>query len=243
MTKLWGLHPKAVVFTKNAHKEPSVSPTTISCRSTMSIQRSKSAPQSIATPIPATHVPRSYSQENVRAKTTRSARPNPAVAGASLTSPSARTHDGDPFSLGSFFPSSRVSDEDGWTWLPSEHAIQEEPEPMAPMAASMLGPTSDRLAAEAIRNEDKLGVLSIKSPFFLNGKALPADTEDRLFSPYTEDEAIDVESLYQSLCARRRSRGGPGDVKANDFSELFLLDEMETEGTSRWETVLDYFGL
>ena len=30
-------------------------------------------------------------------------------------------------------------------------------------------------------------------------------TDDRLFSPYSEDEAVDHESLYLSLCARRRA--------------------------------------
>lgn len=31
------------------------------------------------------------------------------------------------------------------------------------------------------------------------------DTNDRLFSPYSEGEAVDHDSLYLSLCARRRA--------------------------------------
>jgi hypothetical protein len=167
----------------------------------MSIQRSKSAPQAIAA-IPALHVPRSHSHENVRAQPTRSTLAKPFIAGrpTSLASPSARAHDGDPFSLGNFFPSSRVSDEDYWTWLRTEHAIQEEPEPLAPTAPSMLGLTSDMMAAEAIKNEDKLGVLSIS----MSDESCPQLCADRAPAMYR------IPVLY--IQWRRRGASGGGSL-------------------------------
>jgi hypothetical protein len=128
----------------------------------MSIQRSKSAPLSIAGPA-TIHVPRSYSYENVQ----RRAGPfqTTGIAGPStpVVSPSSRARRGDPFSLGNFFPTSRVSDEDDdWSWLRADDAvIHEESQSIASTAPVMLGLAGDKLAADAIKSEDKLGVLSL----------------------------------------------------------------------------------
>ena len=76
-----------------------------------------------------------------------------------------------------------------------------------------------------------------------NSKPLPVD--DRLFSPYSNDEAVDVESLYLSLCARRRARGVPTDLKPTEFAELFLQPGKEevvnAEDGNRWTAFLDSF--
>jgi hypothetical protein len=69
--------------------------------------------------------------------------------------------------------------------------------------------------------------------------------DDRLFSPYSDDEAVDVESLYQSLRARRRARGGPAEFNPTEYAELFLLTgkdnaKVENIGT-RWQAFLDGF--
>ena len=126
----------------------------------MSIQRSKSAPQ-LVSGTSTVHVPRSYSYENVHCKSTRVPPLHRPLA--PLASPSSRIHRGDPFSLGNFFPTSRLSDEDDWNWL---DAIDEEPEATSASTSAFFDLAEDRVAAEdkyaaeAIRSEDKLGILS-----------------------------------------------------------------------------------
>jgi hypothetical protein len=44
-----------------------------------------------------------------------------------------------------------------------------------------------------------------------------SEADDRLFSPYSEEEAIDNDSLYLSLCARRRANhSGDQDTKSDE---------------------------
>ena len=44
-----------------------------------------------------------------------------------------------------------------------------------------------------------------------------SEADDRLFSPYSEEEAIDNDSLYLSLCARRRANNsGDQDTKSDE---------------------------
>lgn len=65
--------------------------------------------------------------------------------------------------------------------------------------------------------------------------------DDRLFSPYSDDEAVDIESLYLSLCARR-ARGGSTDFEPTDVAELFFsASEEKEEGTGRWKRFLEGF--
>lgn len=127
----------------------------------MPIQRSKSAPQSIAG-VSTVHVARSYSHENVHHKPVQVAPFRPGSSRA-LALPSSRVHKGDPFNLGNFFPTSRVfEEEEDWNWLRSDHSTHAESMAVVRTPAPMMfGLVGDKLATEAIKNEDKLGVLSL----------------------------------------------------------------------------------
>lgn len=78
-----------------------------------------------------------------------------------LLSPALRVDRDDPFNLTSFFPTSRISEEeDGWNWLRETDYGMEDDE-----LAEFVGDSStihgDEPAAQVIKNEDKLGVLSL----------------------------------------------------------------------------------
>lgn len=48
-------------------------------------------------------------------------------------------------------------------------------------------------------------------------------TDDRLFSPYSEDEAVDHESLYLALCSRRKTESEMQDLEEEkEVSEGFI---------------------
>lgn len=71
------------------------------------------------------------------------------------------------------------------------------------------------------------------------------DTEDRLLSPYTEDEVIDHESLYLSLCARRRANSGlhiSSSAETSKMEALFFPATDDTEevdgGDSNWSDTI-----
>lgn len=66
------------------------------------------------------------------------------------------------------------------------------------------------------------------------------DADDRLFSPYSAGEAVDHDSLYLALCARRRANSGVQGSKSDELSKtggLFFPptteeeDEIEDEGS------------
>jgi len=74
-------------------------------------------------------------------------------------------------------------------------------------------------ARDVIRHEDKLGVLSLKTLLF---SMEIGDGEERLFSPYSHDEAVDHESLYQLLCSRRGGEVVEPSSVVGRYGEVFL---------------------
>jgi len=147
----------------------------------------------------------------------------------------------DPFSLGGFFPASRrvaPEEEDQWKWL---HKVDDEDRADMVSNSSFsvdnddIGQLEDKLAEETIKGEDKFGLLSLNNMFTI----AESDVDDRLFSPYFEEEAIDNDSLYLSLCARRRANGGlqqSKDMETSAVGALFFpptKDEAE-EHDNHW---------
>jgi len=153
----------------------------------MALQRSKSAPHTLPALVQAT-VPRTSSfhtlQKHVRAAT-----------GAQLPPPE------DPFSLSGFFPSLR---RERWGWLREETKLEDGDSDVAEEddGVGALFGDSDEQTQEAIRDEDKLGVLSF-------GKLFRGRREgERLLSMYGQGEAVDMESLYQSMRVERGEETG-----------------------------------
>lgn len=50
-----------------------------------------------------------------------------------------------------------------------------------------------------------------------------SEADDRLFSPYSEEEAIDSDSLYLSLCARRRANSEDQEMKWDETWRMGTL--------------------
>lgn len=48
------------------------------------------------------------------------------------------------------------------------------------------------------------------------------ETDERLFSPYCTEEAVDHESLYLSLCSRREGGVTGEGCSSVTFGEIFL---------------------
>ncbi|KAF8898854.1 hypothetical protein BD779DRAFT_42854 [Infundibulicybe gibba] len=127
---------------------------------------------------------------------------------------------GDPFNLGGFFPSSLSDMEGEWDWLRSE----DEPKGRPVSIANGTGITveGDIITRKSIKGEDKLGGVSLDVHLFdgsVNGEA------GRLLSPYTDDEAVDHDSLYLTLCSRRQKHGRATKMNDMSFGELFLRDD------------------
>jgi len=138
----------------------------------MSLKRSKSAPQPIATLI-TFNLPRSHSQQYLQQNAQRKG-----LRGLAVSPTFSRADREDPFSLSGFFPSSfgGLEEEEEWNWLREEDEEEGyrrsiEPLGIAEDAASvsslpgtptvMFGHVEDELTREAIKGEDKLGVLSL----------------------------------------------------------------------------------
>lgn len=145
----------------------------------MSIQRSKSAPQSVAG-LSTFNLPRSFSHEHLQ----KNAGQASTSAATPAVSPSiSRVDREDPFSLTGFFPPLRFRTEhqEEWNWLRADRegdiqqddaqstysfssaggeGIVDSPLTGSP-AAVMFGQVEDDIARETIRCEDKLGVLSL----------------------------------------------------------------------------------
>jgi hypothetical protein len=162
------------------------------------------------------------------------------VVSSPVLSPISRLERDDPFNLTSFFPTSRISEEEErWSWLRTEdeHEITEEP-------IADENSYENKTAGEVIKSEDKLGVLSLSQLFFWYdvGRSLKmlSDTlfaarghedlpmDDRLLSPYSDEDVVDVESLYLALHQRRRrdAQRGVADAKPA-IGGLFLPADAE----------------
>ncbi|ESK97975.1 hypothetical protein Moror_913 [Moniliophthora roreri MCA 2997] len=138
----------------------------------------------------------------------------------------------DPFNAAGFFPSSfgdiEGGDESSW-WL-GEQQQQEEDSSAGRSNSRWTSGTeevgsngvnwqmSDEMTRETIKSADKMGILSIEGLF-------AGDDDERyhhLVSPYSDEEPVDHESLYLSLCARRKGQGVEVVDSDKTFGELFL---------------------
>jgi len=131
---------------------------------------------------------------------------------------------GDPFSLSGFFPSSLG--EEKWDWLRGEEKVEKKIWAAEEGgSANVLFGESDKLTQEAIKGEDKLGVLSLGGLFNdLEGKLwLSPDGEG-----YRDEdrEAVDEDSLWLGLRVRRGKT-------------LRTMPEMADADAEDWKTPID----
>lgn len=163
----------------------------------------------------------------------------------------------DPFSLAGFFPSYSVSSEregGSWEWLWQEqpwipardelhttYSLSEDDDDGSPPATPTPGPivfarAAENVIEETIKGEDKMGVLSVLNTIFLTKDAHLS--EDKLYSPYAEDEAVDHESLYLALSKlRSRPQSRAECVQTVRPGELFLEQGgpvVESDSWSKW---------
>lgn len=146
--------------------------------------------------------------------------------------------------MAGFFPPSFTpqEEEEEWSWLRGEQRSDLHlTTTSVPTTSGMLNQTQDKLLVETIRSEDKLGVLSlgmfyaqsvqdtlIPTRFSLSDTLSlfstrePYGADDRLFSPYSEEEAVDEDSLYLALCSRRAKRLAVPSGREREFGTLFL---------------------
>lgn len=140
----------------------------------MSLQRSKSAPHPFPTLLTTSSLPRSTSHVQLPQKLPKSAHPHvhfrPPAPSPGFTP---RTERADPFSLGEFFPSSlgytAETQTEEWNWLRDGEEENEDEENEAQEQEQVKDQTSqknDELAEDAIKREDKLGVLSLGESLF-----------------------------------------------------------------------------
>ncbi|KAG7099174.1 hypothetical protein E1B28_001045 [Marasmius oreades] len=190
------------------------------------LPRSKSAPQ----PLPAlsacasTNVhslPRSASHQTIQPKA-KSA-PMGAVRPTNRALHSPRIEREQPFNLAGFFPTGTLGEmqNEASSWWLREGDEESEGQSWCPAVAEagtegMVGQISDEMTRAAIKNEDKMGILSFGNFFARKDDG----RQERLLSPYSDDEPVDHESLYLSLCARRRAQGI--ESVEGRFGELFL---------------------
>ncbi|KIJ68562.1 hypothetical protein HYDPIDRAFT_81673 [Hydnomerulius pinastri MD-312] len=164
----------------------------------------------------------------------------------------------DPFSLAGFFPpSSRFappfSEGERWEWLRHDEDRYVSPRdelrsvysftedeadgslPPTPGPGVFFARLDEDVAEEAIKGEDKMGVLSLNAIFLArDGHA----REDKLYSPYSEEEAVDHESLYLALSRRRHAESvrpvSAGSV--GDEGKLFLQSQESTDSAGRTDS-------
>lgn len=169
----------------------------------------------------------------------------------------AESPEGGPFNLSGFFPTSLSAiegEEEEWRWLRGEgeegkgegqRYRGEEEGPVRGGRSAIFGEET----SDAIKGEDKMGVLTLSKCLCINPSASPsildADragfvaTEDvslfgastgesdagygRLMSPYASDEVLDENSLYLAQRARReRSDMSSAVGGSGGYGEVFL---------------------
>lgn len=127
-----------------------------------------------------------------------------------------RTED-DPFNLGGFFPSALAAgtperSEAEWNWLHADEDTvaedrinEEEADDGRSSPHVMFDRAEDARTAEMILEEDKLGVLSLRSDILSTSSSKSQQTTayDRLLSPYCDDNPLDDDAVYQSFAALR----------------------------------------
>ncbi|EGO05209.1 hypothetical protein SERLA73DRAFT_174215 [Serpula lacrymans var. lacrymans S7.3] len=179
----------------------------------------------------------------------------PGTAVSPLSTPRDRE---DPFNLAGFFPASYsaspTTEKERWEWLRQEedeygakrdavssvYSFSEEGDgslPTTPGPAGFARMEEDK-AEEAIKGEDKMGILSLDT-YFATKEKNGVYREDRLYSPYSDEEAVDHESLYLALSARRQTENEKSDtmLATSAVGELFLStsgEEEDREGSTSW---------
>ncbi|KAI0375298.1 hypothetical protein BV20DRAFT_960404 [Pilatotrama ljubarskyi] len=227
----------------------------------MSIPRSQSVPHVSSLRI-TTDMPRASQRDSARPKLPRH-RSAVAVSGstqplASLYTP--RSEREDPFSLGGFFPANLGAFESSpaeqeWDWLHAEDdraaalrsparsglvsPISEDDEWDIPTPCSAFADAGDALARDAIKREDKLGILALGDKLTLLSHGDELYVENRLLSPYTQPgDPLDDEAVYDALRALRtahsRPRGSAVKHEATSMHELFS-PEKETDDKMKVE--------
>ncbi|RDB28625.1 hypothetical protein Hypma_015636 [Hypsizygus marmoreus] len=172
----------------------------------MALQRSKSAPHAIPALLPPS-LPRSSSFHTMPEAAKRAPiKHEPPVAE-------------DPFSLAGFFPSSLG--EEKWAWLREDIREQDGEwktgdEDGTTVVCGLNGEL-EKLTRDAIKDEDKMGVLSLEGVSVFGR----SEGEDVLLSPYWSGEAVDEDSLCLALRVRRGA-GAAGSRAGTGFGTLFL---------------------
>ncbi|KAA1468729.1 hypothetical protein DENSPDRAFT_878359 [Dentipellis sp. KUC8613] len=160
----------------------------------------------------------------------------------------------DPFNMGGFFPPQLRTDEEAaeWRWLKDEEADDEAEgshtvetaasDDDAASGESLFGEVEEANADAVIRDEDKLGILSILEMFV--GTTAGRGADEQLWSPYDGDEACDEVSLHLALS---RLRAGSAGVAAGDDREssweLFLPGQGEERKDRQWLQLLSGMGV
>ncbi|KAF9022951.1 hypothetical protein BDZ89DRAFT_183526 [Hymenopellis radicata] len=175
------------------------------------LQRSKTAPLSLQNSLEVRPtLPRSLSHEHLasKAKNTQAEQQD---GGARIWAERRKTTAGDeqedPLNRGPGAFWTGPSDEE-WSWM-KEQSKQADVE------------LSEETVEDVIRNEDKLGVLSVGGLF----KYWSAD--DHLISPYSDEDAVDMDSLYLHLRSQRAKVPRFDAVElpqTGKFSQLFLVN-------------------
>ncbi|PSR75889.1 hypothetical protein PHLCEN_2v8803 [Hermanssonia centrifuga] len=172
----------------------------------------------------------------------------------------------DPFSLAGFFPSETLfapsqhfdsDSEEPWLWLQEyegagERDIENSSPVLLPLADfPVQGSSSSHILAktedtdfewdDAIRQEDKLGILSMPSLFVYAGSEAEQPYE-HLLSPYSENDADppDSEGLYQVLHALRQAHSTTENAKNATTHGLFSPADVEIFGPEEevgWQSV------
>ncbi|KAI0348390.1 hypothetical protein BDW22DRAFT_80743 [Trametopsis cervina] len=168
-----------------------------------------------------------------------------------------RTDREDPFSLGGFFPpqlSTTTPDrpDTEWGWLRNdEAAIQEdlirenefEEDDETILSHVMFDRTEDLRTGEMILQEDKLGILSLRSDLFSSYMDLKGQSQgdakavgyDRLLSPYCEDNPLDDDAVYKSLAALRQAHADISSPPTNIDGSGALFSPVEDATAEKYE--------
>ncbi|KAG5647628.1 hypothetical protein DXG03_008981 [Asterophora parasitica] len=180
------------------------------------LQRSKSAPHGMPALLPA---PASLVRASSFHTTQEAAKPVKKPPMAAVAERVAEER-GDPFSLSGFFPSSLGDDK--WGWLRDEEKEQEKQWSTEDGdGGSVLFGEEDSMTREAIRLEDKLGVLSLGGILQTLAGEMRAE-----YDGDGEREAVDEETLWAGLRARRART-------------LSTLPEFAGRDAEDWKTPVD----
>ncbi|EFI28663.1 hypothetical protein CC1G_13689 [Coprinopsis cinerea okayama7 len=202
------------------------------------LQRSQSAPQPIASLVQTSTsdarrqpLPRTVSHEQVQKhKCPPHMKPLTSTLATGPASPM-NVDQEDPFNLLTFFPPG-IGRRDDWHWLRGEALAEEVEEASIDVegddggdSPAIFVPTEDRHMSEAIKGEDKLGILSFGYRDSHNDDDDEDDLDDVEIVDETgrfEPEIETWEDLYEAH--RRRRMGGKSVPAVEPCSELFFGD-------------------